>query len=438
VRRLALLLALGVVSSPRAPLLLADEPPPVEAGLDAEVDRLLGAVASDDYAVREAARGKLALLARAAKVRLLARKDDPDPEIRRTVAALLASVDAGAEAAPPLADLGEIGLVTLAASGTLREVLARYEASTGARVRVPSALLEARAKVDVAAMPSFAMLDAILEPHDLEVPDGFDEAGQGTASPRGGRPGPPSAVAGPFRCEVESISTTKMLRGGGRPRYVLGLRLAWTPAVQVTAYTQPTGPAAVDDTGATLSSVDAGNTTFGIGGSRRMTTISLTLEAPGTGGVERLASLEVRLRLRIRHGRQSHRFGDLAPEHLPAVASVPAPPGTPGAGASTRLTLESFAPDPDRRGWVLGSLSTILAPGFPPEGLSAALETSEGVLRPMFDHASRIAGANGVVKLSLRAVGSGGDTGPKAIVAAWYTREEEIPVTLVLRGIPLR
>jgi len=437
VRRLALLLALGVVSSPRAPL-LADEPVPVEAGPYAEVDRLLAEVASDDYAVREAARGKLALLARSAKARLLARKDDPDPEIRRTVAALLATVDGGAEASLPLAELGELGLVTLAASGTLREVLARYEAMTGARVRVPPTHLEARAKVDVASMPSFSTLDAILDPHDLEVPDGFDEAGQGSASSRSGKASPPAAVAGPFRCEVESISTTKMLRGGGRPRYVLGLRLAWTPAVQVTAYTQPTAPAAVDDTGATLTSVDAGNTTFGIGGSRRMTTITVTLEAPGTSGVERLASLEVRLRLRIRHGRQTHRFDDLSAEHLPSVASVASPPGTTGAGATTRLTLESFAPDPDRRGWVLGSLSTVLAPGIAPEGLSAALETSEGVLRPMFDHASRIAGANGVVKLSLRAVGSGGDAGPKAIVAAWYTRDEEIPVTLVLRGIPLR
>jgi len=410
----------------------------VEAGLDAEVDRLLADVASDDYAVREAARGKLSLLARAARARLLARKDDPDPEIRRTVAALLATVDGGAEPSMPPAELGALGLVTLGAEGTLPEVLARYEAQTGARVRVPPSFAEARAKADVTAMPSFGALEAILSPHALEVPDGFDEAGQGTASPRTDRPAPPSTTVGPFRCEVESISTTKMLRGGGRPRYVLGLRLEWTPAVQLTSYAQPTVGAAVDEAGGTLTGVDGGNTTYGIGGSRRATTVTVTLEAPGTAGVDRLATLEVKTRLRVRHGRQTHRFGTLSADHLPESASVPAPPGSPAAGAATRLTLESFAPDPDRRGWVLGSLSTILAPGVPPEGLSAALETAEGILRPMFDHASRMAGANGVVKLNLRAVGSGGDTGPKAIVASWYTREEEIPVTFVLKGIPLR
>lgn len=426
-----------MVSSPRAPL-LADEPPVTRSGLDAEVDRLLADVASADYAVREAARAKLAPLARAAKARLLARRDDPDPEIRRTVAALLAATDGGAEVGMPLVDLGELGLVSLAAEGTLREILGRYEGATGARVRLPPSFAESPSKVDATAMPSFAVLEAILAPHDLEVPDGFDEAGQGAASPRSGKPGPPVAMAGPFRCEVESVSTTKMLRGGGRPRYVLGLRLEWTPAVQVTAYAQPTIGAAVDEAGAALVAVDAGNTTFGIGGSRRTTTVTVTLEAPGREGADRLERLEVTLRLRVRHGRQAHRFGDLAAEHLPSSASVPAPPGSAGGGGATHLTLESFAPDPDRRGWVLGALSTVLAPGIPPAGLTASLETSEGILRPMFDHASRIAGANGLVKLNLRAVGAGGDAGPRALWAAWYTREEEMRVTFVLRGVPLR
>src|SRR5262245_1772486 len=54
-----------------------------------EVDRWLSELGSERFEVREAARRRLQAVAASVREALVARRDDPDPEVRRTVRALL-------------------------------------------------------------------------------------------------------------------------------------------------------------------------------------------------------------------------------------------------------------------------------------------------------------------------------------------------------------
>ena len=42
------------------------------------------------------------------------------------------------------------------------------------------------------------------------------------------------------------------------------------------------------------------------------------------------------------------------------------------------MTLESFGPDPDRRGWVMGTVTVALAKGVSGDGVTGVLETADG------------------------------------------------------------
>src|SRR5204862_4665018 len=90
-RAFAFVLALAFLAAVPARGVAAGDPP-IPAGEEAmkkEVDRLLSEVASDKFETREAARKRLLSIARAARSALEARREDPDPEIRRTVRTLL-------------------------------------------------------------------------------------------------------------------------------------------------------------------------------------------------------------------------------------------------------------------------------------------------------------------------------------------------------------
>lgn len=424
----------------RSPIVRADGPAAPDPAKEAEA--LLADLKSDTYEVREAARRRLAAVAARARPVLEAHRDDPDPEVRRVVLGLLAGLGASVEPAAPSGELGSLDLVTLRADGTLTDVLARFEEAAGGRVRVPPAVVASPVSVELVARPYFEALARILDAARLDVDDGFDDAGQAQAGTRDPAAAPPVACTGPFRLDVESVSTTKLLRAGGRPRFVLGLRLLWSPSVQVATYASPRVVSAKDSSGGALVAPDPGHVVFGAGGSKRVATMALSLEPAGDVAPDRIERLELTLTARVRRSKAVATFDAPLDAKGPSVARLVWPAGSLGAArpgaAVADVTLERFAADPERTGWWVAEITAKLPPGIQPAGLSTSLLSSDGLLRPMFELSSRIAGADGTVRMTVRAVALAAGATPQAVRVACFAREEETPATFVLNGIPLR
>lgn len=402
-------------------------------GLAPEVDRLLGQLASDDYAVREAARARLAALARDARSLLAARRDDPDPEVRRTVAGLLAALGEPEGPPVPTGSLGDLGLVTFAAEGTLADVLAAWEERVGGRVTVPPTSGATPVKVAVERVPYFRALDAVLAPAGLDVPDGFDEAGGAVAAPRPAGPAAPSAASGPFRLDVASVAVERSFRPKERREPTVRLRLSWSPAVHVTSLSTPKVVRAIDSAGAVLAGVPV-QTIYGVGRARWAQPEVRLAAVEGALG-ERLETLDLRVDVRVRSGGQAVTFDDLRPATLPAVRTVA---GGGGTATDTKVTLTTFGPDPDHPGFVVADLTAALARGVPADSVVVLLETSGEGARPLYDLSNRIAASDGTVRIRVRSPGVAAEGKGRALRVAWYTREEEIAVPFALAGVPLR
>jgi hypothetical protein len=405
-----------------------------------QVERYLKDLGSNDYATREAARKRLQGLAREARPLLEARRDDPDPEVRRTIETLLADLGGATDPETPAGELGRLGLVTFHGEGRFADVANEWERRMGGRLRfagadLPGASADAKVKVDVEGVPWFEGLAALLRPAGLDLADGFDEGGQASLLTRDATWAPPVAYVGPFRLEVDSVTTTRSLRPGVRPRYSILLRLAWAPDVQVISFRTPEVKKAVDERGGAYLGADGRGSTYGMGGGRHTTMLTMSLQPEQDATGERLASLETVARIRVRHGREEVVFKDLAGE-APWPRTVERQ-GAAGKGPA-RVVLGSFGPDPDRSGWVMGVLTATLPRGVTPESVFGTLETSDGNLRPMLELSSRVASSDGVLRLTLRAGSMGRDVEPVAVRVVWYETEQEVTVPFVLKDVPLR
>lgn len=402
-------------------------------GLAREVDRLLGQLASDDYAVRETARTRLAAVARDARSLLVARRDDPDPEVRRTVASLLASLGEPEPPPVPTGVLGNLGRVTFRAEGTLAEVLARWTAEIGGRVTVPADAAATPVKVAVEDVPYFRALDAVLAAARLDVPDGFDEAGNAVATPRAaGSAAPASAASGPFRLDVTSVAVERTFRPRERREPTVRLRLSWSPAVHVTSLSSPKVVRAVDAAGTVLNGVPM-QTMYGVG-RQRSAQPEVRLAAVEGPLADRLEALDLRVELRVRSGAEGVTFEDLRTTALPAVRTGA---GTASAPA-TKVTLTSFGPDPDHAGYVVADLTAALARGVPPDSVVVMLETPGEGVRPLYDLSNRIAASDGTVRIRVRTPGALAEPGGRILRVVWYTKEEELAVPFSLLDVPLR
>jgi hypothetical protein len=416
-------------------------PDPTPAVTREEVTRLLSDLASDRWQVREAAMTRLRQVAREARPFLLERKDDADPEVRRAVAHLLSSLGDDGAAVPvsgPGAPLSE-GLVTLAFRGTTSEALKALDALVPGRVRLPTGTGEATVEIAAASRPYFEVLDAILSKEHVEVAEGaFDDAGQANAAPESGEPLAAPAYAGAFRLDVHTISAVRSI--GRPPRTTLGLRLRWAPCLQVVSNDPPLVVAALDAAGRPVRAIDAppggwSPPPFGrqIGGASG-TPLSASFEVGGGAGVDRLSILELRVRMAIRRERREARF-ELGPD-----AKLPATLEVPGAerGRSTRVTLESFETDPERRGTAVLSVAMALGKGVASGSVVPVVEGRDGRLRSTYASGARVAGPDGSLRLSQRVAGVDGDAAPVAVRVIWFEREEEHLATFVLKDVPLR
>lgn len=397
------------------------------------MERLLAQLASDDYAVREAARTRLAAVARDARDLLAARRDDPDPEVRRTVAALLGALGEPEGPPVPTGSLGDLGLVTFEAAGTLAEVLSRWEAEVGGRVTVPPSAAATAVRVAVRRVPYFRALDEVLAPAGLDLRDGFDEAGVATAVPRAaGDARPPWSAVGPFRLDLASVSVERFFLPRERREPRFGVRLAWSPAVHVTSLSAPKVRRAVDGGGAVLAGVPMA-TTYGIG-RVRWTQAEVRLAAVDGPLADRLTTLDLDAEVRVRSGGLAVAFDDLAPEVLPAIRTA----GTGGPKGETRVTLNGFGPDPDHGGYLVADLTAALARGVPPDSVVVMMETPGEGVRPLYDLSNRIAASDGTVRIRVRTPGAAGAAKGRILRVAWYTKEEEMVVPFSWADVPLR
>ena len=420
--------------------------PPVSTPLEEEVKRLLEAVASDDFTVRENARKALAALGASARPALEARREDKDPEIRRAVASLLDAMGAAEPAPGPAADFSSLDLVTLSGEAPLVDALHAWEAARGGRFRFAGAPPAAAVRLDAAARPWFEVLDGILRQGGVGLLDGFDQAGVADVVPlRAGAAPLPVAYVGPLKLEVETVSATRRLKESGPRSYSLGMRLSWAPDVQVVSSGLPILEKATDGAGrAFVSRTGSPDPYFvrSFGSSRRVTDLTLTLDRPaaGTSGAEAsetLSEARISIRLRVRHGKEEVRFDDLA--GLPAtkvVAPPPPPRGLPTSGG--KVTLESLDPDPDHAGWWLGRLVVRLPPGVPGESVLPLVELSDGSVRALFDYQTRSVASDGVMQLTVRTAGLPVGASPKAVTVSWLAGEGQGAVTFVLKDVPLR
>jgi hypothetical protein len=443
-RRAAVLVFAALLGAFPGPV-RAGDPPKAPAPLPLareEVDRLLSELASDRYEVREAARRKLQAVAASVRDLLAARRDDPDPEVRRTVRALLASLgeDEASPPARPSEDARQVGLVTLSGRGTLRDVLHAMDLVERGRVRVPDAAAETRVVVAADARPYFEVLDAVLAQAGLDLEDSFDEAGQASAVARQGPPTVAPACVGPFRLEVGSVTATKSLRPAGGTRFTVQLRLLWSPSVHLVSYGLPVVAAATDAAGVPFRVVPNDANVVGapaIGGPRglglyRRPDLVVTLEPPAGSTTDLLASLVVRMPLLLRHGLVEAEFPEPTKGPWPVVRE-----GSDRAKRPWKATLTAFGPEPEQAAWTRAAAAVALPVGVPQDGMHALLEAADGTLRPMWA-GTRIQASDGSVSGSWRVALGKVAAAPAALRIVWYERDQHLPFEFALRDVPLR
>lgn len=418
-----------------------EDAPVASEDIRSRMERWLGDLGSPDFEVREAARQGLQQCGASALDLLEARRDDPDPEVRRTVQLLLARLG-HTETRPPAlpGDLGALGRVTLKARGKAHVLLEALGRPHGASFEIPEESAQVEGEVEVTDAPFFAALDATAASCGLAAPDAFDVGGRmRLATPEEGEETPWAAV-GPLRVRVAEVSSVRTLSPPRRRRYVVVVDLHWVPSVQVRTWRTPEDVEATDVEGRAFEAGSAvrTNVTHGISASARRTSVSLHLEPVDTGaadGTERLDTLFFTLPVCLRHDRREVLFAPLADLSLPATR-VDAEGGTSPQDDVEEVTLRSVTPpDSDRGPWVV-DLVARLSGRTARDSLQVMLVGADGATCAA-GAGSRFPSADGTLSLKARAW-CRWEEAPVAVRVTWYQREEEGKVSFTMRDVPLR
>lgn len=392
---------------------------------------------AEDYATREAARKALESQGHVAPDLLEAHRDDPDPEVRRTIRLLLGRMGRTPTAeAPPARDLRGVGVVRLAGQGTLEALFAALADAHGAHIALPedldgSTVLSIQ---PVEGQPFFEVLRSLGRRAGLVPAGGFDRSGRiemlrGEAAPR------PWAAAGPMQVRVAEVSRTRVLPPDGSRRFVVGLDLEWSPAVQLVSWATPEKVEATDpdgrafDVGAAMRS----RTTHGVSTNATSARVQIHLEPTSEEVQPRLEVLAFELPLRIRHQRRALRFstdGEL-PRTLRLDEAM-----DPHETATERIVLEALErPEAERGPWTV-RLTAHLQGTIAQRSLDVRLERSDGTLQPAYA-GSRFPSADGRLELTARAYGMG-DEAPVAVRVRWFAAEERGTLSFRLTEVELR
>ncbi len=391
---------------------------------------------AEAYATREAARKALEAQGHLAPDLLQAHRDDPDPEVRRTVRLLLERMGRAVTAeAPPARDLQGVGVVRLAGQGTLRALFAALADAQGAQIGLPEGIDdEAELTVESAeTQPFFAALRSLGQRAGLVPAGAFDRSGRlemirGEAEPR------PWAAAGAMQVRVAEVTRTRVLPPRGSQRFAVGLDLEWSPAVQLVSWTTPEEIEASDPDGRPFLAGAAmrSRTTHGVSSNATRARLQIHLEPASEDVRSELAVLAFELPLRIRHQPRELRFS--ADGELPRTASVEEALGADEANGE-RIVLEALEPPEAERGPWTVRLTAHLRGAIAQRSLDVRLERADGTLQPAYA-GSRFPSADGRLELTARAYGMGVEA-PVALRVRWFAAEERGVLSFRLTDVPL-
>jgi hypothetical protein len=433
------LLAAALASGVRAD---EDRPPspPAAADVPAMVEAWIRDLASERFEVREQARQGLERWGRDAPEALRRHADDADPEVRRTVRALLERLGSTVAPAPAAAeDLAAVGRVTVDATDRpLGALLDELGLLFGGTVQAPDDARARRVSVRLAEQPYFAALAALLEHAGLEAAGPFDGENRLRTVPRSeGGAQVPTATSGPVRVRATKLAVTRALDGQGPAVHALTLEVHLAPCVQLSAYRPPRVLGARDAAGGRwISAGGDASVLYGVGGDpkRIEVTVSLMPTADAAPGAERLERLELALPLRVRHHRREVRFEH--PGELPRTLDEQGRPATEGAKGT--LTLQRLEPAEGRADAWLADLACVLAGKPARESVEPWLELADGQRRRLWIAGGRsTTSADGRLRLVGRAHGVG-DAAPRGLVVAWFERDADGELPLTFLEVPLR
>lgn len=418
---------------PKPPL-----PKGAKAEIQAQVAGWLKDLRSESYQVREGARRMLLAKGLQARDLLEAAKDDPDPEVRRTVRAVLARAPAQAAAVQVRpGNFRGIGRLTIHAKNEpLASVLQRVERVVGGRIEPPKALLVKAVTLDLVDKPCYDVIAALATLTATRVSQPFDRSGRmqlveadGTWKPA------PRGAAGPMQITLLEVAATRSFGLQAPPRYALKLRLEWAPFVQVQQYERPTVEVARDPDGKRFrpSPAMARTASYGVGTTVKHHTTTVHIEPAEAGCKEQLGALEVTVPMRLRHGLAAVEVNDLA--QLPVCLGPDGKAAKPGTNESVQVHDISRA-EGSRGQWVVDFTATLTDEGAQ-RTLEAFLIEPDGALRRVSVYGGRSIGADGTVRITARAY-RGRAGRPKGLKVTWFRREEQGRLRFRLEDIPLR
>jgi hypothetical protein len=440
--RLLLLLApCLLLAAPLLPAGAEDEPEAPLSGeaLREQVRRWIADLRSDEFTVREAAREGLKSHGSRARDLLEAAQDDEDPEVRRTVRALLGDTHGKPiRSATKARDrkIDRMGLVTLALKDApLADALAKLGGQIGARFELPDDAKPRRVSLELRETPCFVALRALLEAGGLRMPRTFDATGTATLDLADGEPVPPWAAVGPVLVEVVEVTATRALDAVKPRRYALKLRVQWAPAFHVSQYEMPRVEIARDERGVVLKATGSSRSVrYGVGQYTRSATVQVHLEPTGTEVPETLAILDVVLPIAsLQHGQAKVAVQDTA--RLPVCLGPDGKEAEPGTNEAVRFhSLEKS--DDGRSQWV-ADISATLLDTVAQRTVQVFGTSAEERLDRLQIYGGRSRSADGTVRLTARNWRSGAEK-PEGLVVTWFRREDTGDLKFRLKDIPLR
>lgn len=439
-RAAGLLLALALL--PPAGLRAAragDEPQaPAPADARAQVARWLVELTSPDYHTREAARAGLQRLGLQARDLLEAARDAKDPEVRRTVRAILDRVPAKSAPADAVApgDFAALGRVTLDADDApLGDLLTWLGRPVGARLLPPQGQAKARATLHVRDVPFYDALDELLRARGLRLAAPLDATGSAHLTSQGERDRAPRAAAGPMQLTLVEVAATRSLEADVPPRYALTLRLEWPPFVQLAQFSTPDVESARDPDGHAYkpSAAMSRRISQGVSASRRHHELQVHLVPADPECKPRLAELALGLPLILRSDRVVVEVG--LDGTLPRTVG---PDGKPAAdGSADSVCVTSVEEAPGGHGQWIVAFRAVLADPVAQRTLQGYLLEPDGAAEPLYVYGGRSRSADGTVRI--RAQAWRGPRGrPRTLRVVWFRREEAGRLGFRLRDLPLR
>lgn len=447
-RSVLLLLTFALLVCFSAPPLRAEDEPaapavedtPASGGVRARVAGWLKDLRDDAFRVRDAARAGLQREGLRARDLLEAAAEAEDPEVRRTVAAILArapGVTRVRQGDVHPGDFDALGRVSLDLQGVpLREALASLGKRFGGRFRLPADLPGKPVTLQAEGVPCFTALASLMKLGGLQMPAPFDAQGAATlVLSSEDSPPVPRAFAGPLRVRVEEVTATRSFASKQGPRYVVRLRLDWAPFVQVYQHRTVRVEVARDPDGKPfVAGPGMRSTARHYVGTRAHSAMIEVQLVPGPEGCKpELGVLEISVPMTLRYDRARVVLDDTA--RIPVVLDISGKPAGPKQEES--VSFLSLEPSGQGRGqWILeyaAHLKRDVARGT----LEAHVREASGRLSQLYVAGGRSRESDGSVRITARAY-RGTKGKPKSLVVSWYRREDPGEIRFRLQNIPLR